>query len=99
VTLQVEWDEPKRQSNLKRHGVDFEVASLIFRGDVLEAEDDRSAYGERRLIALGKVRDATYVVVYTWRGAARRIISAWKVGEDGEKRYQAVLTRRTSGEA
>ena len=33
------------------------------------------------------------IVVYTWRGDNRRIISAWKVGEDGKRRYTALLSR------
>jgi hypothetical protein len=31
--------------------------------------------------------------VYTWRGENRRIISAWKVGDHGKRRYQALLAR------
>lgn len=38
--------------------------------------------------ALGHVGDDYFVVVYTWREGNRKIISAWKVDEDGRKRYQ-----------
>jgi|SRR2546430_10523837 len=58
-------------------------------------DDRRSDYGEIRIRALGHVDDEYYLVVYTWRGDIRRIISAWKVGEDGKKRYQAFLARGT----
>ena len=90
-----EWDEEKRRRNLDEHGVDFRDAALIFENAVVEAEDRRSDYGEIRVRALGHVDDDYYLVVYTWRGDNRRIISAWKVGEDGKKRYQALLARRT----
>ena len=90
-----EWDEEKRRRNLDEHGVDFRDAALIFENAVVEAEDRRSDYGEIRVRALGHVDDNYYLVVYTWRGDNRRIISAWKVGEDGKKRYQALLARRT----
>jgi uncharacterized DUF497 family protein len=89
----VEWDEGKRRSNLSEHGVDFADAALIFRNPVLEAEDRRAEYGERRLRALGHVSDDYFLVVFTWRGPNRRIISAWKVDENGKGRYQAILAR------
>lgn len=68
---------------------------MIFENPVVEAEDKRRDYGEIRIRALGHVDDDYYFVVYTWRGDVRRIISAWKVGEDGKKRYQALLARGT----
>jgi hypothetical protein len=89
-----EWDEDKRQRNIQEHGVDFRLAALIFKNPVIEAEDERDDYGEVRYRALGHVGDAYFVVAYTWRGSNRRIISAWKVNEDGQRRYQAVLAGR-----
>jgi uncharacterized protein len=89
-----DWDEEKRQRNLAERGVDFADAAVIFEGDVLEAKDRRNRYGEVRYRALGRVGDDYFLVVYTWRGGNRRIISAWKVGSDGRRRYQAILSRR-----
>jgi uncharacterized DUF497 family protein len=88
-----EWDEDKRRRNLADHGVDFGDAAVIFDGDVVEATDQRARYGEIRYRALGRVGDDYFLVVYTWRGSKLRIISAWKVGEDGRRRYQALLAR------
>jgi uncharacterized DUF497 family protein len=87
----IEWDERKRLANLEEHGVDFQEAALIFLGPVLEAEDGRRDYGETRFRILGRVDDDYFLVAYTWRGDNRRIISAWKVNDDGRRRYQAVL--------
>lgn len=86
-----EWDEEKWLRNLAQHKVDFTDAALIFQNPVLEQEDNREDYGESRFKTLGHVDDDYFVVVYTWRGERRRIISAWKVGEDGKKRYQAIF--------
>ena len=66
----------------------------IFEDTVLVNRDERNDYGEVRYRALGHVGDEYYVVAYTWRGSNRRIISAWKVGEDGRRRDQAVLSGR-----
>lgn len=67
--MDFEWDESKRQRNLEDHGVDFRDAALIFENPVLEADDERGAYGETRIRALGRVEDDYYLVVYTRRGA------------------------------
>jgi uncharacterized DUF497 family protein len=87
-----EWDEAKRRRNIVERGVDFRLVTRIFEGRTVEAADDRRDYGEARYRALGRVGDEFFLVVYTWRGPVRRIISAWKVSEDGQRRYQALLT-------
>ena len=88
-----EWGEEKRQTNLEDHGVDFEDAALIFENPVIEAQDTRADYGEPRFRALGQVDGEFFMVAYTWRGTNRRIISAWKVDDDGRKRYETILSR------
>jgi uncharacterized protein len=46
--VEVEWDERKRRANVVKHGIDFVDAARVFEGAVLEAEDLRRDYGERR---------------------------------------------------
>jgi uncharacterized DUF497 family protein len=93
VDLEFEWDEEKRITNIKERGVDFRDAGLIFEGPVITKEDMRENYGEQRFRALGKVDDEYYVVAYTWRGSTCRIISAWRVDEEGKRRYEDILSR------
>ena len=83
-----EWDEAKRDSNLAKHGVDFRWATQIFRGRIVERVDQRRSYGETRIRCVGEINARPYVVIYTWRGANRRIISARKAngGETGAYR-------------
>ena len=90
-----EWDDGKRQENIKKHGVDFVRAAMIFRNPVITAIDDGKKYGETRYKAFGHVEDEYYVVIYAWRGKTLRIISAWKAGENGKRRYQAIFSGRT----
>ena len=90
---QFDWDEGKRLSNIEERGVDFRDAALIFEGPVIVKEDTRENYDEQRFRALGKVDDDCYVVAYTLRDSTCRIISAWKVDEDGRKRYEETLSR------
>ncbi|MGH6881574.1 MAG: BrnT family toxin [Hypericibacter sp.] len=94
-----EWDDGKRWQNLSEHGVDFADAALIFEGEILEAVDDRGDYGEVRYRALGRVDADHFMIVYTWRGENRRIISAWRVNQHGRQRYEAILARRVAGDA
>ena len=91
--LDFDWDETKRLSNLEERGVDFKDAALIFEGPVIAKEDTRKDYGEQRFRALGKVDDECYIVAYTLRGSICWIISAWKVGENGKRRYEEILSR------
>lgn len=53
--MDVEWDEEKRLINLESHGVDFKDAALIFERPVIEAEDTRESYGEKRWRALARL--------------------------------------------
>lgn len=71
-----EWDPEKSQSCFERRGFSFAIAAQIWLGQVIERDDDRRDYGERRIRALGRIHGLYYVVVFTWRAGRRRIISA-----------------------
>lgn len=83
-----EWDEAKARINLEKHKVSFLTASAIFLNARLERIDDREDYGEVRWIALGRVEDAVYRVVYSWRDENLiRLISAQKASKDERRIY------------
>jgi uncharacterized protein len=63
--MKVEWDENKRISNLRDHGVDFQDAALIFLEPVIESNDARVNYGEPRHRALGHFNGGHFMVAYT----------------------------------
>lgn len=87
-----EWDEAKRAANIRKHGVDFLRASLIFDGPVLETIDDRENYGEEGIIALGIAAGTVYRVVYAKRRENIRIISAQKANRrEREIFYRAIF--------
>lgn len=86
--LDFEWDETKARINLEKHRVSFLTAAAIFVNDRLERIDDREDYGETRWIALGRVDDEVYRVVFTWRGENLiRLISAQKASKDERTIY------------
>lgn len=91
-----EWDEAKNLHNIKKHRIDFEAAKLVFAGPCLERLDKRRAYGEERVICVGAVRGLEIVVVYTWRGKTRRLISARRANDRERQAYRQALLRLES---
>ena len=76
MSIEFEWDEQKRLSNLQKHGIDFVRACQIFDGYTVEFEDNRYDYNEDRYIAVGEIQGQILTVVYTDRSNAIRLISA-----------------------
>lgn len=73
-----DWDPEKAAANREKHGVSFEEASELLRGeaDHLEIFDD-AGHDEDRFIAIGPIRRGVIVVVYAERVEDElRIISA-----------------------
>ena len=89
-----EWDPDKEEKNIRERGLDFATASQIWDGSIVEKIDERRDYGETRIIATGEFDGGVLVVVYTWRGEARRIISARKANSREKRRYNEEITRR-----
>ena len=73
--MRFEWDEVKRKSNLKTHGLDFAQAELVFGGLTASYEDDRFRYNEQRFVTLGLLRGAPVSIVHTESQDVIRIIS------------------------
>ena len=85
--MQYEWDEQKRLSNARKHGIDFRDAVEIFAGDTVLMEDDRFDYGERRFVSLGLLQGRVIVVVHTMQAGVARIISARKATRYEQRNY------------
>ena len=75
--MEVEWDETKNQTNIRKHGIGFATAQRIFEGTVATSPDHRRDYGEDRHISIGRVEaEALIVVTHTERRGRIRLISA-----------------------
>ncbi len=90
-------DPEKYRINLRKHDVDMLYAAAIFDGPVVEQVDGRRDYGEERRVAVGFVEAQCFVVVFTRRRSAVRIISARKGGIRDRKKYAAGFAGRSSG--
>ncbi len=76
------WHEPKRQANLKKHGLDFAVAERVFAGPTFTFEDDRENYGEQRWVTLGLLGEKVVVIVHTETEEEIRVISMREADKD-----------------
>lgn len=76
------WHEPKRQANLKKHGVDFVDTERVFAGPTFTFEDDREDYGEQRWITLGLLGMQVIVIVHTETADEIRVISMREADND-----------------
>ena len=78
-----EFDLAKSDAVFELRGFDLAYTRQMFPGYVLEREDPREDYGETRYRAIGDVVQDVLVVIYTLRGGACRLITAWEA-EDWE---------------
>ena len=76
------WDEAKRKSNLRKHGLDFADAEKVFTGPLVLIEDQRRDYGEQRMIGIGLLDFLVVLIVHVESDEEIRIISMRKADRD-----------------
>lgn len=85
--MEYEWDEAKRLSNVRKHGIDFIDVPSVFDGDIVTVEDDRNDYGEQRFVTFGLLQGRVIAVVHTESEDCIRIISARKATKYEQRIY------------
>jgi len=86
--MEFEWDEDKRQRNLRDHKIDFKDALSVFFDPNAIDEEDIEIYTERRYRTIGMSREGELLfVVYTWRRDAVRLISARRAESHEKRKY------------
>ena len=85
--MKFEWDETKRQTNLRDHKLDFADAEIVFSGITFTFEDERFEYGEDRFITLGLLREIVVVIAHTERKDTVRVISMRKATKNEQRLY------------
>ena len=77
--MEFEWADAKNNACFEHRGFDFAYAlRAFFDPQRIVTQDRRRDYGEDRYRLLGMIDGRVFVVVYTVRGSAIRIISARK---------------------
>lgn len=84
-----EWDTAKSEACLKSRGFDFAyILNAFFDPKAIIRPDKRWDYGEDRYSLIAKKSDRVFVVIYTLRNDAIRIISARKANLREIKLYE-----------
>jgi uncharacterized protein len=87
------WDEKKRLTNLRNHGLDFVGCETVFDGPVVVLEDERESYGEQRLYALGWLNGIMVHMTDTERSQDFHVISLREAEKHEIKRYFQAISR------
>ena len=85
--MKFEWDENKSISNEGKHGIDFKSATELW-NDIDRVEIQTSFTDEIRHILIGKIKSKVWVVVFTTRNDAIRIISVRRARKKEQTLYE-----------
>jgi uncharacterized DUF497 family protein len=88
--VELEWDNEKAASNLKKHGVSFEEGATIFNDpEIATIFDPDHSEDEERYISIGtSVQGHLLVIVHTEREERIRLISCRKPTNAERKAYE-----------
>lgn len=84
-----EWDENRRRLSREKSGIDFPDAARSLLEPHLEFPSPK--HGEARTKAIRKSDSRIMVVIFTHRGTACRIISAWPADKNEQRTCSAVF--------
>ena len=92
MTLFFEWDERKNQLNIAKHGIDFADVKRMFDLPLLAQADQGKGHAELRWRAIGWLKTALCVVVFSEPAEDRiRIISARKATRIEAEAYGQII--------
>ncbi len=86
--LSFEFDSQKSQLNLKKHGIDFVEAQLLWLDPCL-LEIPAKTVDEPRYLMIGKILDKHWSAVITYRNESIRIISVRRARIEEVKIYES----------
>lgn len=90
-SMNLEFDDSKRNKTLLERGLDFARANAVFEGVHFTAQDTRVDYDEDRFITVGWLDTRLVVLVWTPRGEVRRIISMRNANDREKTLYASYL--------
>ena len=89
ISVKITFDAIKDSANIAKHSVSLAEAVGIEWDSLWALHDVRRDYGEQRYIGYVILADRLYCVVFTDRGAERRIISLRKANPREVRNYAA----------
>lgn len=91
--MRFEYDEAKSESNLGKHGIDFEEAQELWEDDEM-MEFPIEFKGEDRFGVMARYGGSTWVAICTMRGGAVRIISVRRASAKEASAYDKARNDR-----
>jgi uncharacterized DUF497 family protein len=88
----IAFDPNKNARNIEERGLSFECAADFDFENALYLEDDRHAYGETRIIAVGYLNKRLHVLCFTPTDTGIRVISFRKANDREVTRYGKAKT-------
>ncbi len=85
--IELEYDPQKDVINIEKHNVSLADAAFLEWELLWATEDNRSDYGERRMIGYAPIGARVYCLVFADRGDIRRVISLRKANQREVKLY------------
>lgn len=88
--MEFEWDPPKAEANIQKHGVSFDEAASVFLDQLaVSGQDPDHSVGEARYITFGMSSLGRLLSVsHTYRPGGIRVISARRVTRIERKFYE-----------
>jgi len=86
--MNYEWDPKKSAANLRKHGIRFAEAVIVFQDERALTIEDQHSEEERFMREGMDAKGRILVVVYTWREERVRIISARQATPREREKYE-----------
>jgi len=84
-----EYDENKSKQNLAKHGIDFDVAQLLWDDPRMLELPSKKATSETRYLVIGTINRKHWSSIITYRGKNIRIISVRRSRIDEVNFYES----------
>lgn len=91
--MKFEWDDDKSQSNMEKHGIDFETAKTLW-SDENRIEIQAPYPLENRTIIIAKCQGKLWTAISTLREDTIRIISVRRARKKETKLYEKEKNRK-----
>jgi hypothetical protein len=84
-----EYDPQKSQTNLEKHGIDFDDAQILW-DDENRLEIPAKTIDEPRYLVIGKIKNKHWSAVITYRNDNIRIISVRRSRDEEVELYESI---------
>jgi len=83
-----QWDENKRRSNIRKHGLDFADLEAGFDLNHEVMLEKQTVDGEERILSIGPLNDRLVTMVTVERGEHLRVISLRRSKQTEQKKWR-----------